>query len=442
MANGQKGSHMAHEIGRRSFLGATAGTALALSAFGQGEPTPRAVRVGVIGTGNRGRSLLRNLLLMKDVQIPAICDIDLDAATAAQGLVEEAGQPKPEAYTKDELVYRELLGRDDLDAVIIATYWQWHTPMAVDAMKAGKYTAVEVPAALSFEECWALVDTSEATGVPCMMLENWSFRRDNLALLQMVRQGLFGKIVHCHCAHSHDCIDHWFFDREGNDRWPAEFLVKYNRDQYPTHSVGPILSWMDINCGDAFATITSTASDSTGINAYFARAFGPDHPSATRRYAQGDIVTSVVRTHGGKTLVINYDMQLPRPYDNRWMLQGTLGVYDEGRQSLYLEGRSPKYHEWEPYPPYQDEYDHPWWKRLSADADAAGHGGTDYLELSLFLKAVREKTQTPIDVYDSATMSSIVPLSEASIMQGSAPVACPDYTRGKWKERKPVFGVV
>lgn len=433
---------MAGKMGRRTFLGATAGAALGLSAFGQGEAVKDVVRVGVIGTGGRGRSLMGNLLLMKNVEIPAVCDINIDAATAAQTMVEKAGQPKPEAYTRDEMVYRELLERDDLDAVIIATYWQSHAPIAVDAMKAGKYAGVEVPAALSFEECWALVDTSEKTGVPCMMLENWSFRRDNLALLQMVRQGLFGNIVHCHCAHSHDCIDHWFFDTNGNDRWPAEFLIKFNRDQYPTHSVGPILSWMDINCGDAFGTITSTASDSTAINAYFARKFGPDHPGAKRRYAQGDIVTSVVRTRRGKSLVINYDMQLPRPYDNRWLLQGTLGVYDEARNSLYITGRSPKYHDWEPYPPYQDEFDHPWWKRLSEDAESAGHGGTDYLELSLFIKAVREKTQTPIDVYDSATMSSIIPLSEASIMQGSAPIECPDYTRGAWEKKKPVFGVV
>jgi len=433
---------MTRAMDRRTFLGAAAGTALGIAAFGEGEAVKETVRIGVIGTGNRGRSLLSNLLRMEHVQIPAVCDMDPSAAAAAQALVENAGRPKPEAYTRDEVVYRELLQRDDLDAVIIATYWQWHTPMAVEAMKAGKYVGVEVPAALSFEECWALVDTSESTGLPCMMLENWSFRRDNLAALQMVRQGLLGNIVHVHCAHSHECIGHWFFDKAGNDRWPAEFLVKYNRDQYPTHSVGPVLSWMDINCGDAFATITSTASDSTGINAYFARTFGPDHPGAVRRYAQGDIVTSVVRTHRGKTLVINYDMQLPRPYDNRWMLQGTLGVYDEARNAIYLAGQGAENHDWEPYPPYQDKHDHPWWKKLAGAAEAAGHGGTDYLELSLFVKAVRERTQTPIDVYDSATMSSLVALSEASIMQGSAPVACPDFTRGAWQTRKPAFGVV
>jgi len=433
------------QMDRRRFLGVSAGTGLAVAAGGlradRAYAAEKPVRAGVIGTGNRGRSLLGVVAAMDGVAVPAICDIDGKAAKAAQAMLEKAGKPKPEAYTKDETIYRDLLARDDLDAVIIATPWNWHTPMAVDGMKAGKYVGVEVPAALTFEQCWALVDTCEQTKVPCMMLENWSFRRDNLAVLNMVRQGLLGEIVHCHCAHSHDCIDHWFFGPEGNMRWGGEFLLKRNCDQYPTHSVGPVLSWLDINCGDALATLTSTASASRGINAYFARKFGADHPNAKREYKQGDIVTSVVRTKMGKTIVINYDMQLPRPYDNRWMLQGTLGIYNEQREAVYLAERSPKYHEWEPFAPYQKVFDHAWWKELDRDAGKLSHGGTDALELKLFLKAVRDKTQTPIDVYDSATMSSIIPLSEASIAQGSAPVTCPDFTRSAWKTRKPVFAV-
>ncbi len=434
---------MTATLDRRSFLGVTAGVAAGVWVAKAGAQEPsKTVRVGVIGTGNRGRSLLGTLLHMSDVSVPAVCDINPEAAAAAQGMVEGTGQSKPEAYINGETDYRRLLERDDLDAVIIATYWQWHAPMAVDAMKAGKYAGVEVPAGITVDECWQLVNTYEETKVPCMMLENWSFRRDNLAVLQMIRQGLLGDIVHCHCAHSHDCIDHWFFDPQGNMRWGGEFLVNRNCDQYPTHSQGPVLSWMDINCGDAYASITSMATDSKSINAYFTRKFGPDHPNAMRTYKQGDIVTSMVRTHGGKTIMINYDMQLPRPYDNRWQIQGTLGLYNEQRNAVYLEGRSPQYHEWESFDPYQKEFDHPWWRELEAEAGQAGHGGTDYLELKMFLKAVREKTQTPIDVYDSATMSSIVGLSEESIAKNSALIECPDFTRGAWKTRKPTFAVV
>ena len=428
---------------RREFLKSTTAAGLALGISGlsrAAEKDNRPVRVGFIGVGGRGSGLLRVALRVPGTLVPAVCDtIPVRAAAAGQAVV-GAGQARPQTYTEDEMVWKKLLARDDLDAVIIATPWNWHAPMAAAAMEHGLYAAVEVPAALSVDECWQLVDTSEKTGVPCMMLENWSFRRDNLALLQMVRQGFFGRIVHVHCAHSHDCIDHWFFDRaSGKDLWPAEFLVKYNRDQYPTHSVGPVLSWMDINCGDRFETIASTATGSFGINDYMTRKFGPDHPNAKRKYAQGDIVTSILRTAKGKTLVVNYDMQLPRPYDNRWMLQGTRGVYNEQREAIYLTGKSPKYHQWEPFEPYMEKYDHPWYREGKR---FGGHGGTDGLEIQLFLDAVRHEKPTPIDVYDSVVMSAIVGLSGESIGNGSIPVEFPDFTRGKWEKRKPSFGVV
>lgn len=433
---------MSSSIDRRSFIKTAAGVSagLALGRIGAArENRTGPVRVGMVGVGGRGTSLTHTMLAVGGVVVPAVCDIRTAHARRCSDIIVKKGLPAPELYTDGDHAFEKLMARDDLDAVIIATPWHWHTPMAVCAMENGKYAGVEVPAAMSIDDCWKLVDTHEKTGVPCMMLENWSFRRDNLALLQMVRQGLFGQIVHCHCAHSHDCIDHWFFDaRTGADRWGAEYLLKYNRDQYPTHSLGPVLSWLDINCGDCFETLTSTATGSFGINAYFARRFGLDHPSAKRKYAQGDIVTSVVKTRMGKSIVINYDMQLPRPYDNRWTLQGTLGIYNEQRTALYLQGESPNYHQWEPFAPYQEKYDHPWYKSGKA---AGGHGGTDGLELAKFLDAVRMGTQTPIDVYDSATMSCIVGLSEKSISANSAPVACPDFTRGKWKTTKPKFAV-
>ena len=434
---------MVNQINRRKFieLGTATTLGMALTRETSGQETAKPIRVGVVGTGGRGTGLLGTMLLMQGLEFPALCDINIENLTQAQDIVVKAGHPKPDGYSKDEYVYEKLMSRDDLDAVIIATPWQWHTPMAVCGMENGKYVGVEVPAAITLQECWDLVNTHEETGVPCMMLENWSFRRDNLALLNMVRQGLFGEIVHCHCAHSHDCIDHWFFDREGNDRWAAEFLIKRNCDQYPTHSLGPVISWLDINCGDYFSSMTSTASASKGINAYFARKFGSDHPGAKRKYKQGDIVTTTVKTHKGRTIVINYDMQLPRPYDNRWMLQGTQGIYNEQRNALHIVDRSPVYHQWEPFPPYQEEFDHVWWKNMMGDPAIYGHGGTDYLELDMFLRAVRNKTQTLIDVYDSVIMSCIVPLSEKSIADGSVPVECPDFTRGKWKTKKPSFGI-
>ena len=333
-----------NDVSRRQFLksNAAATAGLALSAISTKSipvkaESRRTVCIGIVGVGGRGRSLMRNLLLMKGVEIRALCDLRPEKVTAAQNAVVKAGGSKPEGYAKDEYTFKQMMDRDDLDAVIIATYWQWHAPMAVYAMKAGKYAGVEVPAAYTLEECWDLVNTYEQTKVPCMMLENWSFRRDNLAVLKMIRKGLLGEIVHCHCAHSHDCIDHWFFDgKTGNDRWPAKYLIEHNRDQYPTHQMGPVLSWMNINCGDRLDHITSTATGCFGINDMFERKFGKDHPGAARKYAQGDIVTSVIRTKMGKTIVSNYDMQLPRPYDNRWLIQGTRGLYNEQREAVYL----------------------------------------------------------------------------------------------------------
>jgi predicted dehydrogenase len=435
---------MDRKISRREFVkaGTSAGLAATLAAAGQGKASlgeEKPVRIGVVGLGRRGTGLMSTLLGMDLVEVPAVCDLDGEKVSRAQALATKAGRAKPEGYSQGPEDFRRLMSRDDLDAVLIATPWHWHTPMAVCGMKSGKYVAVEVPAALTFEQCWDLVDTYEETGMPCMMLENWSFRRDNLAVLNMIRLGLLGEIVHCHCAHSHDCIDHWFFDTDGSKRWGAEYLLTRNADQYPTHSLGPVISWMDLGCGDYFDYITSTATSSLGINSYFTREFGPEHPNAMPAYKQGDIVTSVIRTVKGKTIVINYDMQLPRPYDNRWMIQGTGGIYNEQRQAVYLTGRSPEYHQWEPFAPYQEEYENAWWKQLRGREGS--HGGTDYLELSRFLNAVRGKTRPPIDVYDSVLMSVIVPLSEKSIAQGSAPVKCPDFTRGAWKTRKPSFAL-
>ena len=304
-------------------------------------------------------------------------------------------------------------------------------------MKTGIIACTEVPAALTLDEAWSLVDTAEKTDVPFMMMENWSFRQDNLALLNMKRLGLLGEIVHCHCAHSHDCIDHWFFDKEtGEQRWPAKYLLNYNRDQYPTHSVGPVLSWLDINCGDIFTEIYSTASASKGINAYMKRKFGADHPNAKIQWKQGDIVTSTLKTKMGKTLVINYDMQLPRPYANRWMLQGTLGVYDEEKGSIYIADKSPEYHQWEPWKPYEEKYNHQFW----AKGSSGSHGGADDIMLTQLVKALQAKKPLPIDIYDSAVMTAIVELSGISIAK-NAPVPFPDFTRGKWKTKKPYFGL-
>lgn len=431
-------------ISRRSLIrnGALAGVGISLlprsARSSESWEWEKQIRVGIVGTGVRGTGLMRTLLSLGDVEITALCDINRKNLENAAAICVEKGLKKPAAYGYDDYIWRELLNHEKIDAVIIATPWAWHVPVALHAMQRGIYPGVEVPAALTVEDCWQLTETSEKTGIPCMMLENWSFRRDNLSALNMMRAGLFGQIVHSHCAHSHDCIDHWFFDsKTGNPQWPARYLLEYNRDQYPTHSVGPVLSWLDINCGDVITEVYSTATASKGINAYIERTFGKDHPNAKLNYKQGDIVTSLLKTKKGKTIVINYDMQLPRPYSNRWMLQGTLGIYDEEKASVYLAGKSPEYHQWERWKPYEEKHLHKWWQEGSRESS---HGGADYIMLREFIRAVREKGSTPLDVYDSVVMSAIVELSGISI-QKRKPVNFPDFTKGKWESRPPYFAI-
>lgn len=430
---------MRNELTRRGFMGAVGATATAALA-NTGPPPDRELRVGIIGVGRRGTALLRLLLKFPGVRIPALCDIAPEALIQGTKLVTDTGQPAPETYGDGEEHYKTMLARGDLDAVLIATPWNWHTPMAVAAMGAGVYAGVEVPGAITLEECWDLIDTHEETGVHCMMLENWSFRRDNLALLNMKREGLFGDIVHGQCAYAHDCR-YWFFNDDGSPRWTVDFLRSRNADQYPTHSQGPVLSWLDINCGDAYASLTSTATATHGLQDFLRNRFGPDHPLLKEDFKQADIVTTVVRTHRGKTLMIQGDMQLPRPYDNRWLLQGTKGIYSHEHDAVsFANGKNT--HAWEPFQPWIARHDHPWWSTLEEAGTTTGHGGTDYLELKLFLEAVRHNAPPPLDLYDAATMCSIIPLSEQSIANNSAPVTCPDFTRGKWKTRQPYFGVL
>ena len=429
-------------ISRRRFLEkgtiGTVGLSVLPFSMAAGGEIPNTIRIGIIGTGGRGTSHVSTILGMEGTEIVAVCDLFQSRADNAADLCQKAGRKRPKVYCMDENTYKELIDKEKPDCVIISTYWDSHAAIALYAMKNGAYPGIEVPAALTVGDTWQLVETSEKTGIPCMMLENWSFRQDNLALLNMKRLGMLGDIVHCHCAHSHDCIDHWFFDsKTGEQKWPAKFLLEYNRDQYPTHSVGPIISWMDINRGDIFTEIYSTASASKGINAYFKRKFGNDHPNANLNYRQGDIVTSLLKTKMGKTLVINYDMQLPRPYSNRWLLEGLKGVYDEEHGSIYLVDFSPEYHQWEPFKPYQDKYNHKWW---NSDYSSYGHGGTDYVMMGQFLDAVKAKGPTPIDVYDSAVMTAIVELSGISIAK-NAPVPFPDFTKGKWQTNKPYFAM-
>ena len=433
---------------RRDFVktSALAGTALFVPNLLTGQDDRKA-RLGFIGVGGRGRSHLGLCLQRKDTEVKAICDIDPAAVQAAQKMLHEAGYQDVPVYDQDEYVFLKMLERDDIDGVIIATPWLWHTRMAVATMKAGKYAGVEVSAANTLEECWDLVNTHEETGMPCMILENVCYRRDVLAVLNMVREGLFGELVHLECGYQHDLREVKFDPgvefgpgAQGEARWRTAHSVHRNGDVYPTHGIGPVATYLNIDRGNRFVSLTSTASKARGLHDYIVKKAGEDHPNADVKFKLGDVITTVIKTANDETIIVSHDTNLPRPYSLGFRVQGTNGIWMDVNQSIYVEGKSPQ-HQWEAAAAYLEQYDHPLWKRYGEQASGAGHGGMDFFVVQAFVEAVKQKTPVPLDVYDAASWSVITPLSEESIANGSKPVDFPDFTRGRWIQREPAFAL-
>jgi predicted dehydrogenase len=424
-------------ISRRRLLqtGLTAGAAVALGsglsiARGQNEAKP--VRIGVVGVGARGSGLISTLLALPNVAIPAVCDIDESHARQGQDLVEKTGAKRPEAYTKGERDWANLVARDDLDAVIDATPWEWHAPISIASMRAGKYAGVEVPAAITIDECWELIKTSAETRVPCMMLENVCWFRDVMAVNNIIRQGLFGELLHCAGGYQHDVRFRWIID--GKMSWRGKHSLEKDGCLYPTHQAGPIARWLGINHGDRFTQLVSMSTKSVGINNYASEKIGPDSELAKTKWAIGDVNTTLLKTANGKTVTLYHDCSTPRPYDLMFRVQGTKGIWMQDMNRIYLHGRSAHEERWEGDEFYLKQYDHDEWKQNEAEAKKdAGHGGADYLTLRAFVEAVRAKSPTPIDVYDSVTWSAIHPLSVESVKRGSASIEFPDFTNGNWR---------
>ncbi|MBT5248859.1 MAG: Gfo/Idh/MocA family oxidoreductase [Bacteroidetes Order II. Incertae sedis bacterium] len=414
----------------------------------------RKARIGFIGVGLRGRNHLAVLLRRDDIEIPAICDIDSDAISASQKMIREFGFPEAAVYTGSEKAFEEMLERDDLDGVIIATPWLWHTRMAVAAMKAGKYAGIEVSAANTIEECWDLVNTYEETGVPCMILENVCYRRDVMAVLNMVRENIFGEMVHLECGYQHDLREVKFNNGSqaygggvefgdnafSEAKWRTLHSVHRNGDLYPTHGIGPVAVYTDINRGNRFVSLTSTASKGRGLHDFVVDRGGRDHPNASVDFKLGDVITTVIRTQNEESIIVSHDTNLPRPYSLGFRVQGTNGLWMDINRSLYIQGVSPA-HRWEDAAPYLEKYDHPLWKKYADKATGSGHGGMDFFVDHAFVESVKRGVDTPLDAYDAAAWSAISPLSEASISAGNAPQDFPDFTRGMWMKRKPVFAL-
>lgn len=408
------------------------------------------LNVGLIGAGLRGTNHLKNLLLRKDVNVVALCDIDPERIRIAKDLIAKAGGKAPKTFGSNVYDYRNLLELSDIDAVLIATPWLWHTRMTVDAMKAGKYAGVEVSAANTLEECWDLVNTHEQTGTHMMILENVNFRRDILAVLTMVKEQIFGELVHFRCGYQHDLRGVKFNDGKtahgigaefgekgiSEAAWRTEHSVRRNGDVYPTHGLGPIAVMADINRGNRFVSMTSQATKAIGLHNYVVAVGGEDHPNASIKFKQGDVITSIIETANGETIIITHDCNLPRPYSLGFRVQGANGLWEVDGNRIYIEGRS-KPHEWDSADGWLQQYDHPLWKKYGTYAENAGHGGMDFFVLNAFVESARANSAPPLDAYDAAAWSAVTPLSEKSIANNGEPQDFPDFTRGLWMKRKP-----
>ena len=391
------------------------------------------VRVGVIGYGRRAPAIIRSLLFMDDVDVVAVCDLVEDRCNNAAKQIFDAKGFLPDKYSD----YRDIIDRKDIDAVIACTSWLTHIQIAIDSMNAGKYVAIEVGGAYSINQCWQLVHTYERTRVPCMLLENVCYGRNELALLNMVKKGIFGELVHMEGGYSHYIGDAMVIRIPDNYYRHPNYLHR-NCDNYPTHGLGPSYYMLNINRGNRLLSLVSVSSKSVGMHEDSVRLLGADSEAAKWHWQCGDVITTIIKTSHGETITLTLDTVLPRPKSRKNYVQGTKGIYmDDGKQ-IYIEGMSPESHTWDSFEPYLQKYEHPLWKWYLEAGVRGGHSGIDYLTERAFIESVKNRTQTPIDVYDTATMMSITVMSEESIAKGSEMVVIPDFTSGYWMERKPM----
>lgn len=394
------------------------------------------VKVGFIGLGSRCRGLIdRCFAEMSDVETVMICDLENFAINTTLDIFKSKSLPLPRVTKNAD----ELINDPEIEAVIIATGWEQHIPLAKKSVLAGKYTAVEVGCAYDISECFELIEAYEKTKAPLMMLENCCYGRFEMMGLNILKQGLFGEIRHCTGAYGHYLPDVELFAYESREypHYRIKNYIERNCEQYPTHELGPIMKALGINRGNRFVSISSFASKSGALNTAAARILGDDHKYATCHYNQGDIITSIITCANGETIQLSLDTNLPRPYYSRdFGIRGTLGMMSEERHTVFFEGMK------EPVEnnvsEMYEKYDHPLHREFHSLGEKGGHGGIDWLVSRAFIESVKAGVNTPIDAYDTVALMAIAPLSEESIKNGGAPVSFPDFTAGKWTDAAPI----
>jgi hypothetical protein len=401
------------------------------------DPIPT-VRVAFIGLGSRGLEAVRRFMYLEGIEVVAICDINKDFVSKTQELLTENNKPKALEFTGEE-DWKKVCELENVDLIYNCTHWALHTPIAVYAMEQGKHIALEVPAAMSIEDCWKLVDTAEKTRRHCMMLENCCYDFFEMATLNMAQQGLLGEIVHAEGAYIHDLRELNFKSPEEGGyqgMWRLDYNAKNKANLYPTHGLGPVCQALNIHRGDKMNYLVSMSSDQFGMTEYAKNKFGENSDYAKRTYEKGDINTTIIKTEKGKTIMIQHDVTSPRPYNRIHMLSGTKGfVQKYPIQGIALE---PNAHEFLPEEEMEKllkEYEHPIVKEVGEKAkEVGGHGGMDFIMDYRLIYCLRNGLPLDQDVYDAAEWSSLVELTEISVRNGSIPVEVPDFTRGDWNK--------
>lgn len=392
----------------------------------------RTVRVGLVGLGQRGGSMIDLYLALEGVRVVALCDPVREKAERAAKKVTDAGQPAPALYTSGEDDYAALCARGDLDFVYVATPWDFHFEMARTALREGKHVGVECPLALRVDELWELVDLSERQRRHCMQLENCAYGRNEMRVLRMAHEGLFGDLLHGAGAYLHDLRELMFDPDYYEGPWRRRWHTKLRGDLYPNHGFGPVAGYFDVNRGDRAVRISTFGSPSLGLAAYREENMPPGHESWKESYVKSDMSISLVQTAQGRLIRLEHDVSNPHPYDRLNILAGTKGVFEDYPPRIYLEPEMSG-DEWGDFDKYADR-DHWLWKE-HADPPG-GHGGMDYVMLFRLMQCMRLGLVPDFDVYDAATWSSPVPLSHASIKAHGAPQEIPDFTRGEWRKKR------
>ena len=396
------------------------------------------VNVGVIGLGGRGSGMIGVMAMMEDINILAVCDKYQDRVDNAVKKLVEKGRPAPMGTTD----YNEVLNMPGIDSVYIATDWECHIKIAIESMKKGIPAAMEVGGAYTLDECWELVKTYEETGVWTMMMENCCYGEREMMALNMARDGVFGDLVFCSGQYAHDLREEVAYG-EKNRHYRLRNYLHRNCENYPTHELGPIAMILGINRGNRMLSVSSVCSKSVGMKDYVRQHKDLRPTLGNAEFAQADIVKSFITTERGELIELTLDTCLPRFYSRGFTVRGTKGLYQEDGDMVYLDKKQYHKNEWNQKKfwgrakKFERKYSHPLWQDTTKEMLDAGHGGMDWHVIRAWIVSVKNGTLPPIDVYDAAAWMSITPLSEISLQNGGAAVEIPDFTCGKYKNRKP-----